>query len=261
MNQSQRPDQVDNTLIQPRGLLRSSYQFSDGLFSCGDGVGCLMSYFLTPLRMAITHSRAGTDTYQRTLLIYGLPWLCVFIFSFASGASPIIGYLALLSSILVVAIGSNYRAKLRSMYRLHGDGCTDCLVHCLCSCCAVAQEGRHVDRDTGYLPIPPELAAVRVVGAYGNQIVGNASASPPRQNVPSYPQSSVIYPQQQQMQQQMAPMPMQPMHYGQPMSLYQPQPTYQAQMLAQPQPVYLAHPLQPDAEVVPQQPPARSSYI
>ncbi|KAL6543843.1 Protein CADMIUM RESISTANCE 2 [Orobanche gracilis] len=46
-----------------------------------------------------------------------------------------------------------YRSKMRQQYLLHETPCRDCLVHCLCECCALCQEYRELKRRGFDMPI------------------------------------------------------------------------------------------------------------
>ena len=51
-------------------------------------------------------------------------------------------------------LGSFQRRHLRQKLNIRGDGCTDCLAHSFCLCCALAQEDRELQ-----LPVNREILA------------------------------------------------------------------------------------------------------
>jgi len=61
---------------------------------------------------------------------------------------------AVVGGVAARVAGMIYRMKIRAKYQIPGNGCEDCLCHWFCTCCAIAQEGRHVDRDLGLMPMP-----------------------------------------------------------------------------------------------------------
>jgi len=71
--------------------------------------------------------------------------------------TPFIAILGAVSFVALVVLSVNYRMKIREKHRIQGSVCEDTLCHVFCSCCAVAQEARHVDRDAGLLPLPAGL--------------------------------------------------------------------------------------------------------
>jgi Cys-rich protein (TIGR01571 family) len=128
-----------------------------------------------PARFAQTVSRARLTTMAMALLMYGLPWLLVIIFysidmnysttyeyeydqygrqvRVTRGALAWAVALAGICNMIMVFVGCTYRGKIREQFGIQGSSCEDCLLHSFCTLCAVTQEARHVDRDTGYLRI------------------------------------------------------------------------------------------------------------
>ncbi|RUS19008.1 PLAC8 family-domain-containing protein, partial [Endogone sp. FLAS-F59071] len=52
---------------------------------------------------------------------------------------------ALTGSIGSCILGFMNRGEVRARYGIQGDGCSDCMTHCCCSCCALIQEGREIN--------------------------------------------------------------------------------------------------------------------
>jgi len=67
---------------------------------------------------------------------------------------PGLAAIAGVSGVAARIVGMVYRMKIREKFMIPGNGCEDCLCHWFCTCCAIAQEARHVDRDTGLMPMP-----------------------------------------------------------------------------------------------------------
>ncbi|KAL5715927.1 hypothetical protein ACHQM5_017683 [Ranunculus cassubicifolius] len=67
-----------------------------------------------------------------------------------------------------------YRTKIRNLYSIKEDPCTDCCVHCWCECCAVCQEFREL-RIRGVDPL---------IGWQGNVDKWNRAASTMQPAVP-----------------------------------------------------------------------------
>jgi Cys-rich protein (TIGR01571 family) len=43
----------------------------------------------------------------------------------------------------------NTRTRIRTRYGIPGDGCTDCMAHLFCCCCALVQEAREIEMRGG----------------------------------------------------------------------------------------------------------------
>jgi len=139
--------------------------WSDGVFDCFDsGVICLLSLFLPCVRWGMTISRAKYLTLPVAIVLYALPYLVYQgLYTYLSiaypdtyGTDPVSNYdatyIVVLSFMIIchvatIVIGAYYRNKLRTDYHIAGNAAEDCCWHMCCSCCAIAQEARHVDRD------------------------------------------------------------------------------------------------------------------
>jgi Cys-rich protein (TIGR01571 family) len=122
--------------------------WSDGVFDCG--MEACLACLLAPVRFAFTISRAGLGSCVGSGILYGIFWLAAIVgalLGFLGGTA--IGFLIVVGWIGTSTIGYVYRVRLRTKYQIAGDVCTDLLYHWFCQCCALAQEGRHVDRSTG----------------------------------------------------------------------------------------------------------------
>jgi len=157
---------------QPGHLPRSGV-WSDGICDCFNHFeSCLVAACIMPLRWAKTVERARMMTWARALLLYGLPWIALFIFTYVNYSwsaqyeydpnypytrrrrSGMLGWavaLAAIANIVMIVLGTVYRGKIRAMFHIPGSGCEDCLLHTFCRLCAVTQESRQVDRDTGFI--------------------------------------------------------------------------------------------------------------
>jgi len=121
--------------------------WSDGLCDCGPEA--CMAFILAPVRFAFTISRAGLGSLWGSGLLYAFFWV-------GAIACAVLGFLGLGTGIGILVgwigtstIGYIFRVRLRGKYQIRGDYCTDLLYHYFCQCCALAQEGRHVDRSIG----------------------------------------------------------------------------------------------------------------
>ena len=126
-------------------------QWSDGLFDCFDvGSICCFSFFLPFYRFALTMERAALGTFN----FYFALMLCLYI-GLASRNIDVHSVALILFSlccfIAYVVIGARARQSLRTQYAIPGDTVNDALTWLCCSCCAIAQEARHVDRSIGIL--------------------------------------------------------------------------------------------------------------
>ena len=143
-------------------------RWSDGLFDCFDsGTICLLACFLPFLRWSTTVSRLRYLSMPAALLLSTPPFVlytAMYVFlnvrypgtygTDAVGSYGALYYimfaLMMAGHIAFVAIGTYYRGKLRREYAIDGGVLGDCCWHYWCSCCAIAQEARHVDRDFGF---------------------------------------------------------------------------------------------------------------
>ena len=134
---------------QPGHLPRG--RFSDGIFDCFDGMTiCLLSWCLLPVRWAQTVERVRWQSFGSALLMYGLPGLLFIVFETIYEIDMRRWWWAIpaaLCNLACVVMGCTNRGKLRAHYQIPGSEAEDCMLHLCCTCCAVAQEARHVDRD------------------------------------------------------------------------------------------------------------------
>jgi len=131
--------------------------WSDSICDCtSDATSACLSFCVFPLRFALTAERAKLSTFQSALFYMGLLWIVTMLcqilsfvlpssvdFYFQYGVFCLIGIAILFSTI--------QRIRLRNKFGIMGNGCEDCLYHVFLSCCALAQEARHVDRSLGII--------------------------------------------------------------------------------------------------------------
>jgi len=133
------------------GHINRNGSFYDGLCDCFNSFSiCMLSWCIPPYRFALTHSRAVLGDFNNLLMLYGIPWVLFIIFYILISVSPWFFLAAISCNFFIIALAMNYRLKLRTKYNIRGDQCEDCMVHSFCSCCGIAQEGRHVDLDHGF---------------------------------------------------------------------------------------------------------------
>jgi Cys-rich protein (TIGR01571 family) len=128
----------------PRGA------FSDGLFDCFDAMSiCFMSLCCLPIRWAQTVERLRFMSFTKALVFYGFPWLVMIGMQTAYNLTLHWWFIIplVVCNLIQIALGTIYRTKIRERYQIPGSECEDCVLHTFCTCCAVAQEARHVDRD------------------------------------------------------------------------------------------------------------------
>ena len=132
----------------------ANHIWSDNLFSCfSDSTSCLLAFFVPFYRFAQTVERANLGTFN---LYVGIMFTCWVFYS--TGGIPSSGFyatlqpaLSVIGILVYIAVGAHMRTTLRTKYNLPGDPMNDVLIWCCCSCCAVAQEARHVDRSLGMI--------------------------------------------------------------------------------------------------------------
>jgi len=147
--------------------------WSDGPFDCFDTVDTAVCACVCPCHVfAATLSAVGLADYRRALLLYGaLTVVYVTLYTavvidihnagdpdgnpnYRPSISPsVIGIVCavLTLRLLVCCISVYYRRLLRRRYDIAVNGATlirDGALHCCCAVCALAQEARHVQRDT-----------------------------------------------------------------------------------------------------------------
>jgi Cys-rich protein (TIGR01571 family) len=160
--------------ITPGGVAQGRIPYgvwSDGVCDClSHCESCLVTYFLMPFRWAKTVERSRLNTFAMAMALYGLPWLLMIIFFFVNWSTVSVDttynhrdttedvnyfgwaiWLCFAANFFMIWLGVVYRQKLRTMYHIPGSGMEDCLLHTFCRFCAVAQEARHVDRDSGLM--------------------------------------------------------------------------------------------------------------
>jgi Cys-rich protein (TIGR01571 family) len=173
------PSTVAVGYVQPTGVLQPGVpghivrgNWSDSVFDCFTHVSsCLLTCFFPCIRWAQTVKRANLMSFWGALFLYSIPALAAFCISVYFSTLTGDGYnvtfdndyyygqysslivplyvVLVISNIFVVVLGAVFRSKLREKYQIPGSGCEDCFWHFCCSCCAIAQEARHVDRDLG----------------------------------------------------------------------------------------------------------------
>jgi len=133
--------------------------WSDGIFDCSvDTSSAVLSFLLQPLRFALTAERAKLSNFYNALAWMSAFWILTIVLEILSLVLPasvdyIFQYAAWVTVMGAILMGTVHRLRLRSKYGIHGNGCEDCLYHGFLSCCAVAQEARHVDRSVGILTV------------------------------------------------------------------------------------------------------------
>jgi len=160
---------------QPGHLARTG-AWSDGFCDCLNHCeSLLVACCVAPARWAQTVSRARLMGFGQALLLYGIPWLLVIImysvdvnysntyvydpydpYNYQKRRGGVLAWaiaIAAICNMFTIFLGCTYRQKLRAQYGIQGSACEDCLMHTFCPLCAITQEARHVDRDTGYLRV------------------------------------------------------------------------------------------------------------
>jgi len=137
--------------------------WSDGICDCfSDWESCCLACWCPCIRWGLTLQRAGLWTFALATAIYFILRVGINLFywpdvMYAMGPPGIPISLATVMFIALVCISMYYRQKIREKHSIHGSVVEDCLCHTFCSCCAVAQEARHIDRDLGLIPLPVGL--------------------------------------------------------------------------------------------------------
>jgi len=147
--------------------------WSDGPFDCFDTVDTAVCACVCPCHVfAWTLSAVGMFDYRRALVLYGMLTVAyvtlytVVIIDIHNAADPdgnpnyrptmspsVIGIVSavLFLRLVVCCISVYYRRRLRQRYDIaisKGTFVRDAALHCCCAVCALAQESRHVRRDT-----------------------------------------------------------------------------------------------------------------
>ena len=116
--------------------------------------------------LAQTVSRASILPFPTALLLHATPYIAYTVLycylnvhypsTYGTDLSPQVTgtYIALLVLLMLmhvafIALGAWARGRLRKAYGISGAVHEDIGWQCCCTCCAIAQEARHVDRDYG----------------------------------------------------------------------------------------------------------------
>lgn len=152
------------------GLLPRNGQWSDGPCDCFNHCeSLLLTFFCAPIRWSKTLARAKLvhTPYWRALLLFGLPWFMMsllygllwyknaFIYRDPDENGFLYwgGTLAATCNMCTIILGCSFRGRIREEYGIAGSCVGDCLMYTCCTCCAIAQEARHIDRDAGLVPV------------------------------------------------------------------------------------------------------------
>ena len=119
-------------------------EWTNGLFSCFNHIpSCIGSCFCPCLQYGLnTGSLTGDD--QVGDICYNS---CYYLVSDLCGCHS--------------CVGGELRTDIRKAYGIQGDGCGDCLIHCCCYPCALAQEAQeiaHVKKQNAASAYPPVVA-------------------------------------------------------------------------------------------------------
>jgi Cys-rich protein (TIGR01571 family) len=131
--------------------------WSDGLCDCTNDINsAALSFLLQPLRFALTVDRAKLLGFAPALIWCGFFWLVAIVCQCYAywGRDDISFYFQYATWVGILGaafMGARYRIQMRTKYGIYGNDCEDCMYHLFCSCCAISQEARHVDRSVGLL--------------------------------------------------------------------------------------------------------------
>jgi len=158
--------------VNPIQYVRNTWRLQ--IFEFGNLGNCLLAFFCPCFRFALTTARAAVSSFVLLSMIYAfcqVAWTVVNVISTIEtivkihdlrlhhrhesweqveeedgdvGFNPFatINWLCVIS---LVTIGTMVRQQIRAKYNIPGTCCEDWLLHCFCTCCALAQEGGHVD--------------------------------------------------------------------------------------------------------------------
>jgi len=151
------------------GNIATFGQWSDGLFDCASSpMICFLSWLVPCYRWPVTVARVGLMSLGMAALLYGgcmlATYVCSIVYSsvyseyalsetdrsLPTGAL-ILQFVSGIAGIITVALGAYHRQKIRARYQIVGSNFGDVCTYLWCSCCAIAQEARHVDRDYGLM--------------------------------------------------------------------------------------------------------------
>lgn len=152
------------------GHIQTLGTFSDGLFDCFNApMICLTSLFVPCYRWPTTIARLGMMSLGTAVGVYGgcmlASWICSVVYAALyprnisdnqwSAGTPtgaiILQIISYIAALVLVYMGATYRKKIRERYNIHGSSFGDVMTYLCCSCCAMSQEARHVDRDYGLM--------------------------------------------------------------------------------------------------------------
>ena len=129
-------------------------QWSDGVFSCRSSLVIAALTCCCPcVRFGLSVHRAFPDIpFTRPctafLTLYGA-FLGLWVVGYVLLPAGWLWVPAMIIALPVVVYAAYYRGKMREKYAIRGTAVTDCVLDMFCLCCAMAQEARHVDRDSG----------------------------------------------------------------------------------------------------------------
>lgn len=121
----------------PTSAEKDLSKWSSGPFECCDDIStCCCACWCPEIRWAENLSMVG-------LLNFWAAFALFLLFSLLSGILPFMW-------VVICAVGVYYRQTLRQRFKMEGQGeCStymgDCLLYCCCTCCAIAQEARHLE--------------------------------------------------------------------------------------------------------------------
>jgi len=136
--------------------------WSDGICDCfSDCESCCCSWCCPCIRWSQTLSRATLWTFGAAFSFYAICYILNIAFNPNLLPqilnTPWLMAISFAGALALRIAGMIYRTRIRQKYLIPGGACEDCLCHFFCTCCAIAQEARHVDRDVGMLPMPVGL--------------------------------------------------------------------------------------------------------
>lgn len=149
--------------------------WKDGCGDCFEEPGiCLWACCCPAIRWADTVDLSGLVRF----------WVALAVFLGLSVANAFLGEVLLWAALAVVCAG--FRQEMRRKFGMSQSGSTyveDCLLYCCCSCCAIAQEARHVEEAcrVGH-PVVVEALGRRQAEAAGRSspiVLGPAGAAAP----------------------------------------------------------------------------------
>jgi len=127
--------------------------WSDNICDCfSDVTSCLLGSCIAPYLYGRNVERSTLGEFRSACILYLVPWLLAIIFYILAGYyTPWPIFIAIVAHGCLVMLGTTFRTRLREKYAIPGSNFEDCCCHFWCTCCALTQESRHIDRDLGYL--------------------------------------------------------------------------------------------------------------